>query len=779
MLPRSPIHGAAVALAVALAGASGHAAGAGSPPPGKDGGIGGVGDHLERAVAAAERRRRSIGGAETKRTGPRADVVLAMDADVTRAELAATGVGVLAHTPRYGRATVTVPDRAALERLATLPGVRMVRSDYGHRRRAGSVTSRAVEAMQVDGVTGLTGNGVTVGILSDSMSRTTKVVDVGTTTFDGETTPGTAEKSSHVVMEKSFPQQSNDLPARVEILQDDAGGSVVDEGTAMAELLHDIAPDADILFHTAAGGGIAGFADAIDTLCSSGADVVVDDVGFLAELIYQRDAISRAAEACVDRGVAYFSAAGNGSDRGFRAEFDDLLARDDDGRSSVFPPREDDFHNWTSGDPYLRVEVPENSRLTAVLQWNQPALSVPENSGNGPRIDLDLLSFAQPSTGAVETGLSSVVDQQAGNASAGQDPLEVVAISTGSRGETHYLAVDHWAGEQERIPQGDGTPLEFRLVFFESGGSSSIEHLDSPGGPDPAPSMYGHTLASGVQSVGAVPWFDAGPFLDDTNPLGDRDLINPEPFTARGGALERHFEPGGRFRRATQPPQPRIAASDGNDTTFFGQPWPSSLEPEAGEDDDVPNFFGTSAAAPNAAAVAALLLEDDASLAPGDIAAKLQASATDVDGADAAPGCDDRTGSGLVDAAGAVTASDRPPSADAGSDTSADAGDTVTLDGSASRDDDGVETSRWRQVAGPPVDLTNPKGAQTDFTAPGEGGSLIFELRVEDAACLSDADRVQVDVEGGGDGGGGATGWSLWALAGLLLARVPVRRRPA
>ena len=48
--------------------------------------------------------------------------------------------------------------------------------------------------------------------------------------------------------------------------------------------------------------------------------------------------------------------------------------------------------------------------------------------------------------------------------------------------------------------------------------------------------------------------------------------------------------------------QPGVAAADGANNSFFGGD-------DVGDLDTMPNFYGTSAAAPHAAAVAALVLE--------------------------------------------------------------------------------------------------------------------------------------------------------------------------
>jgi hypothetical protein len=92
----------------------------------------------------------------------------------------------------------------------------------------------------------------------------------------------------------------------------------------------------------------------------------------------------------------------------------------------------------------------------------------------------------------------------------------------------------------------------------------------------------------------------------------------------------------------------------------------------------------------------------------------------------------------------------QPPTADAGADQTARVGDRVTLDGSASWDnDDGIAGYRWRQVNGPPVE--SPSGANkvvASFNVPqgSEGEVLVFELTVTDHGGLQGVDRCQVVV---------------------------------
>ena len=287
----------------------------------------------------------------------------------------------------------------------------------------------------------------------------------------------------------------------------------------------------------------------------------------------------------------------------------------------------------------MAVTIPNGEQLSAVLHWNQPAAEAD--------VDLDLFLLNSESALSDSTVVTLSAEAQDGS-SGSAPPVEIIQYTnnTGSS-QTLYLVVDQYNSDDNvtfnapvtTIPQSGSEPLVFRLSFYRSSSAITFEY------PFNASTMYGHTNAPGVMAVAAVPWFDTESFDPGFSPTAETD---PENFTARGGeALERQFDDNGNFVKETYQ-APALAAVDGNNTTFFGSD--VDLGNAFSEPDGFPNFFGTSAAAPNAAAIAALLLEAGSdAVTPAVLADIMTSTATDIIGARAAAGWDDVTGAGLID----------------------------------------------------------------------------------------------------------------------------------
>ena len=147
---------------------------------------------------------------------------------------------------------------------------------------------------------GVDGSGIKIGIISDSFAKIAGGHAAGIASGD---LPG--------------PGNPNNYLTPVNIVQDDLSAFSTDEGRGMAELIHDVAPGAELLFHSAfnnpqssPGGTIA---TAITNLKNAGADIIVDDVFWIGSPIYQDGLAAQAADAAFAAGIPYFSSAGNNS----------------------------------------------------------------------------------------------------------------------------------------------------------------------------------------------------------------------------------------------------------------------------------------------------------------------------------------------------------------------------------------------------------------------------------------------------------------------------------
>ncbi len=386
---------------------------------------------------------------------------------------------------------------------------------------------------------------------------------------------------------------SGDLPTDTTILQDYNNGE--DEGRGMAQLVHDIAPGASIDF--ASGDyGQAGFANNIVALANAGDKVIVDDLLYIDEPSYQNGVIAQAVNKVAAQGVSYFAAADNNGAQGYEGSWVAGAATTLNGNTYT-------VMNFAPGQDYLTVTDPADSYIN--LQWDSPAASA---GGAGSPNDLDL--YLVDSTGAVvASGTSNNI---------GGDPSETL-YTGGLAAGTYKLYVGLASG---------AAPGDIRVVAIGNGRDIALGSVASNTNNG---TMYGHTAADGTIAVGAASFAD-------TPAAG----VNPpvsEYYSSRGVDHVLFADDG---TRLAAPHDGRVALTgvDGGNTTFFGYD-------SADDADTLPNFYGTSAAAPDVAAVAALMLEARSTLTPGDVRNLLQDSAI--------PMADVLTsGSGLIQADKAV-----------------------------------------------------------------------------------------------------------------------------
>ena len=485
---------------------------------------------------------------------------------------------------RDGILSVHLPaDQAAA--AAETPGVFSVVTAHRPRRRVGAVTSQGVAALHADTVNAqYNGKGIMVGVLSDSYNVATEA-SVGA--------PVTTHAQDDVA--------SGDLPGTnnpdgfttpVVVLQDgssDPNDENTDEGRAMLQIIHDMAPGATLAFCTA-GETITEFASNIRSLRtnqSADCDVIVDDIGFDDEPFFSDGIVSQAVDDVVTsttlagRQAIYYSAAGNDGDLSYSATFTPVS--DAEGRSGNIGNLQlgsvpssltgGGFHNFKaadvgSGDKILQKVTVSQSDAYINFQWDDPF--VPNELSTG----YCLLIF--DANGRYLPDVSGIDDTfRIGEA------LQTVDLPLNQDGSdtTYQLVISRRTG-------GSGAAVHLRYIVEDA--TQVIGKYLYTG----QPTLYGHSGAAQADGVAAYDVHDTKGLPEDYNSFG--------PVTIYLDAN------GNRLATPVTRQQPTIAAVDGVDTTFFGE---GSLSDTDTDNDGFPNFYGTSAAAPHAAGVAALLLQ--------------------------------------------------------------------------------------------------------------------------------------------------------------------------
>ena len=239
-----------------------------------------------------------------------------------------------------GRVMSALVPLSALRELETIESLKFARPALSS-TRAGSVTSQGDRAQYSDYARtnfDVTGLGQIVGVLSDS--------------FD------CSGNGSYAADEAS-----GDLPADVIVL-DDSACPGTDEGRAMAQIVHDVAPGAHIAFHTAFNGEAA-FAQGIRDLAAAGASIIVDDVWYFAEPMFQDGVIAQSVDDVTALGVSYFSSAGNSARNSYESPFRPSGAFLDLGDG---PQQLHDFDPGPAIDTWQQFRF-SGDRVPFILQW--------------------------------------------------------------------------------------------------------------------------------------------------------------------------------------------------------------------------------------------------------------------------------------------------------------------------------------------------------------------------------------------------------------------------
>lgn len=520
----------------------------------------------------------------------------------------------LTEMARYGLHVAGMLPVSNLRSAASLASLRSISAAYPPVRATGAVTSQGDVALRADiarAMNAVAGTGVTLAVMSDSYDQS---ILLPATTAADDIASGDLPPGDPVVPGGAFENCISGL----------FGTPCTDEGRAMLQLAYDLAPGASLLFHTALNNSVR-FASGINTLVAAGADVIVDDLAYPHEPMFMDGIIAQAVDAAAAAGVSYFSAAGNAGRRSYETGFVDSgeeLCLDIDLNGMCDPIFElagpmHDFDPGPGVDTLMSITVPFLETIIIGMQWQDPFGNV--ETGDGPRRDHDIFVLTEDGSGFFEDGLSAADNVLNGS------PVEVLVFTNIGGGSSFSLAVTYDAVDSLEPPSDF-----LKLVVFGSNNVSVNEFLTN------SSTIVGHANAAGATAVGAA-------FYGDTPEFGQAPPLL-EPYSSAGGTPILFDTSGDPLGFPVVREKPDITAVDGVSNTFFGSPDVNG--------DGFPDFFGTSAAAPHAAAVAALVLEANPALSPANVNALLRTTAIDMD----AGGFDFESGYGLIQADAAVGA---------------------------------------------------------------------------------------------------------------------------
>jgi len=521
--------------------------------------------HLQRGVVRRDAERAGIKVADAQKV--LVDIYLQGSLDQAQDELEALGMQVVATNEAFGGIVEGYLPVDALLSAAGLDDTKALLVVERPQRGTGSVTSQGDAAHNGPSARtlGVNGAGVVVGIISDSMNQ------VG---------GGVAGS-----------QAAGDLPAGVTVLLDDTDpANVEDEGRAMAEIIYDTAPGITSMYFSSGTTGAAAKAASINSLVSSGVDLIADDIGYWGEPFFQDGVVAQAVDSAYAAGVAYFVSAGNEARQSYEQTYRSLgLYWEEDAEDEPH-----DFDPGTGEDPYQVIATVQSGQcFEAMLQWDDPW-------GSGTH-DLDW--YLYNSVSGTELAYSAS-NNDIGNGGTGIPREDLFWCNDTGATVTIDHEIDWWheAGYSGPVP----TNLKMKyLSDIENGLAFTIAEYDTSSPailPDAA-------SANGAMTVAAV-WYD------------DVGLNDPAPYSSRGPVTRLFDSSGVRLVSPEVRQKPQVAGADCviTSSTFEGN------LPFGGTE-----FCGTSAAAPSVAGVAALVLDWRPGLTPAQLYAILGNASNTID----------------------------------------------------------------------------------------------------------------------------------------------------
>jgi hypothetical protein len=461
-----------------------------------------------------------------------------------------------AELPDAGLVSTVVPvDK--LDAVAALPWVATLRPSIRPVTDVGPNTAEGVRLHRADIAQkrGFTGKGEKVGAMSGDVDHLAESIARG------------------------------ELPADVKVLSQAEYDD--DEGTAMMEIVHDIAPDAKLMY-ASSGETLADYVKGFHDLAANGATIITEDLAFDDEPAFQQGLGATTAESLAKHGIWVSSSAGNLGGRHAPRVAAKSTGRTPDDQASPqtnCPSPVNHTVNLRGTDNTYNLNLLPGATVMPTLQWSEPRAIYP-TTGQGGFTDLNLY--------LVDAAGNCLAWSNAKQANGVGDTLEQFTYqNTTGVAQPARLVVDVAGTSTARaVPTLD---LRWRAL---SAGVQTLDPPDRAGSLNPDSNYVGYATSAGATDASASVDPKTSP-LEAYSAAGPVQLLTTTRCPDKGTGPCKGV-PGGRERTA---PAPSYTATDGVQVSGVG-PFGSGTCPSVNPGEC--RFYGTSAATPSSAGVAAL-----------------------------------------------------------------------------------------------------------------------------------------------------------------------------
>ena len=452
----------------------------------------------------------------------------------------------------------------------------------------------------------MTGKGVKVGIISDSYDEDKWAITTAAQDVKAGLLPGPGNPCGYTQAVKVI-NRGTGVPS----MRDD-------EGRAMAQIVHGIAPGAALVVGTM-GQSEEDMAQNVKDLVAQGVDIIVDDINWASETLYQKGILSAEVDKAKAKGITYLASAGNSNSVMYSGGKQYPVASH---QSKQFVGAK--CHDWVRPPQGLKkgqFDCLDFSPNKQYYPFELVQVDPYDSAGNSYAGDMtQLLNWAEPINGVkTKLHLQMYKVTNGSKVAYASDPMplgnnipaqlafwdERVSPYLGPNDTVAFVVV------RDRSKSGWGSPM-LRVSAFGGSDIAARQYYRTTGNNVIQSSQVGHDGDGSAAAVAAAAFYEPTT-VEEYSSLGGNQQWYP---TVQGKQVAKPLA------TKVTPKSPQFMGIDAIATSFFGEQYP---DPALGG--TVYLFYGTSASAPTAAGVAALGLQKNPSMSHNTVVKLLRETA--------------------------------------------------------------------------------------------------------------------------------------------------------